>query len=252
MPKVKLAKGDVVAANKTRRWVFSSFCDTLDYVEKHKKGTLIGVLNGDIVELDSKNRTTEIISQNEDDIASMAIEVYEPLFEMLDMAYVLAGTEAHVGKGAWLESNFASNFDNVVKNQETGKNLYMHLPLNLEGVKLDIMHHPKGGSGARPMNSQGVIDRLASDTVFDYANNREDPPDLVIRSHLHEYKDSKDAFATRAIITPAMCQSSSYVYRIGISRPASVGCVLVYCENGEYEVEPVLVKPPQRKWQVIK
>jgi hypothetical protein len=136
-------------------------------------------------------------------------------------------------------------------NEETGNYSWQWLPLNLDGVRMDIMHHPKGGGGGRPMNSQGGIDRIASDTLFQYANDGETPPHLVIRSHLHGYRDSRDAFRTRAIITPAMSLLTSYVYRIGINVSQPVGAVLIFCESGSYKVVPMLYPVRKASWQVI-
>jgi hypothetical protein len=165
--------------------------------------------------------------------------------------YTVRGTAAHVGEQAKAEEAFASNFDNTIRNPETDNASWWHLPLEMDGVRMDIAHHPKGAGSGRPMNSQSGIDRIASDTLFNYANDGEVPPHLVIRSHLHGYRDSRDAFRTRAIITPAMCMLTSYTYRLGINIANPIGAILIYCDAGKYHVEPLTYPVRKPEWQTI-
>lgn len=252
LPQVKTGDGDYSTAGVIRRWVFHQWESVLEEIEKKKRGELWTILNGDIVEADSKQRSGQLISRDKTEIANTAHDVLLPLMEMSKGVYVLRGTEAHTGVNASVEEEFAQKFDNVIENKETNKHTWWHLPLVFSGVKMDIMHHPKGNGGGRPYNSQSGVDRLASDTLFEAANEQADIPDLVIRSHLHGYKDSGSAFRTRAIITPAFCLLTAYGYRIGLSHDGELGAVLIHCENGQYEVEPITRKPRKTKWQSVK
>jgi hypothetical protein len=193
-----------------------------------------------------------LISKNKSEIIEIAREVFEPFFQMCEGVYVTRGTQAHTGLQAEYEELFASNFDNTIRNPETNRFTWWHLPLILDGVRIDACHHPRGGGGgARPQNSQSGVDRIAADTLFFYANNREAPPHLVIRSHLHGYRDSYDAFATRAIITPPMSLLTPYPRRLGINFSEDVGAVLIYCDNSEYFVEPLKYPVRKPEWQTI-
>lgn len=248
-PAIDLDDGDTVHASTARRWLFHTWEDILKQTEAKKRGDLYAVLNGDVVELAAKHATHQVVTHNETEAVNMAVEVFEPLFDMAKGVYTVRGTEAHAGLSAKAEEAFAGNFDNSIRT-ETGRASWWHLPLIFDGVRMDIMHHPRAGGG-RPMNSQSGIDRVASDTLFMYANDGQTPPDLVIRSHLHGYRDSRDAFRTRAIITPAMSLLTSYVYRIGINQSQPVGAILVYCDAGRYFVEPLLYPVTRAEWQVI-
>ena len=249
-PTIQLDDGDQVSASTARRWLYWTFTDILTKVKEKARGDLYGILNGDVIEADTKRRSWQVISKSPADIQKMAVETFEPFFEMCKGIWVTRGTEAHTGKSAHFEETFAGNFDNTMRNEETGQASWWHLPLEIEGVKIDVAHHPRGGSG-RPMNSQSGIDRVASDTLFAYANDGETPPHLVIRSHLHGYRDSRDAFRTRAIITPAMSLLTSYVYRIGINASMPVGAILIYVDKGRYFVEPILYPVRKTEWQTI-
>lgn len=216
-----------------------------------QRGELYGLINGDAVELDAKNRSLQVISRSQESAEQIAIDVLEPFFDMCKGVFVMRGTEAHVGQQAQAEERIAKNFDNVIADPETGNKSRYWMPLELDGVRLDIAHHPKGAGSGRPMNSQSGIDRIASDALFMYANDGKAPPHLVIRSHLHGYRDSRDAFLTRAIITPAMSLLTSYVYRIGINTSQPVGAILIYCHEGKYHVEPLLYKVREPEWTIL-
>lgn len=247
-PSVNLDDGSEIHASTVRRWLFHTWEDILKQVKNKQRGELYAVLNGDIIETDAKSRhATELLSANKETAVKQAIEVFEPLFEMCKGVYVVRGTEAHVGEQGQIEEIFAKNFDNTIRD-DSGNASRWFLPLEFDGVKMDICHHPRGGSGGRPMNSQTGVDRIAADTMFMYANMRRAAPDLVIRSHLHGYRDSRDAFATRAIITPPMSLLTAYTYRLGITFSNDVGAILIYADNGKYFVEPLTYEVRKPEW----
>lgn len=251
-PTVDLDDGSQVSASVARRWLLGTFEDILEQAEKKRNGDLYGILNGDIIETDAKQRhATELITRNNEEARQATIDVLEPFFNLCKSVYVTRGTEAHVGEQAQWEESVASNFDNVIRNPDTGRASWYHLPLDFDGVRLDICHHPRGGGSGRPMNKQAGVNRIASDVLFEYANDGERVPDLVIRSHLHGYRDSYDAFRTRAIITPPMSLLTAYTYRLGINRSEKVGAVLIYCNHGEYFVEPLLYAVRKAEWQTL-
>jgi len=251
-PEIKLDDGSVVSSSIPRRWLFWTFNEILLEIDKRKKGELYGLLNGDAIELDAKKRNpTELITQNQERAVEMGVEVFEPFFQMCTGVYVMRGTQAHTGEQAQAEEALAQNFDNTIRNDETGRASWWHLPLVFDGVLMDICHHPRGGGTGRPMNSQNGIDRIASDTLFLYANNGDVAPHLVVRSHLHGYRDSGNAFRTRAIITPAMSLLTSFTHRIGINFSEDVGVVLIHCHNGEYEIEPLKYPVRRTQWQIL-
>jgi hypothetical protein len=251
-PTVGLDDGSQVSASTARRWLFHTFEDILEQTQKKYNGELYGLLNGDIIETDDKGRdSTGLITQNKTEAVEMATEVLTPFFQMCKGVFVTRGTEAHTGKQAQYEEAVAANFDNTIRDEETGRATRWHLPLDLDGVRMDICHHPRGAGNGRPMNSQSGIDRIASDTLFGYANDGEVPPHLVLRSHLHGYKDSHDAFRTRAIITPAMSLLTPFTHRIGINHSNPVGAVLIFCDDGYYYIDPLLYNVRKAQWTIL-
>lgn len=250
-PTTQLDDGDTVYASTARRWLFWNFEDILKQAKQKQRGELYGLINGDAVELAVKHMTYQVITPNPEKAIAGACEVFEPFFDMCKGVYVLRGTEAHVGLSAMAEETLAANFDNSIRNPDTGNASWAWLPLDFDGVRMDICHHPRGAGSGRPMNSQSGIDRIASDALFNYANDGEIPPHLVIRSHLHGYRDSRDAFRTRAIITPPMSLLTTYTNRIGINVSQPVGAILIYADKGRYHVEPLLYPVRKQSWQIL-
>lgn len=253
-PVTYLDDGDSVYASTARRFLIWTFSDILEKAEAKAKrygSELYGLINGDAVETDAKNRTNQIITRNKETARQMAIDVFTPYFGICKGVYVVRGTEAHVGLQAEAEESLAANFDNTIKDEENGRASWQFLRLELDGVRMHIAHHPKGGGGGRPMNAHAGIDRIASDALFMYANMREPIPHLVINSHLHGYRDSGNRFATRAIITPALSLLTSYVYRIGINFSEPIGAILITCHEGRYHVEPLLYPVRKATWQIL-
>jgi hypothetical protein len=248
LPTVDLDEGDQWKACELQRALYHTFEDCIGKVKKKKRGKLTTVLVGDVVELDAKGRTHQIITRNIETAVRGAISVLEPLAQISNKMYFVKGTEAHVGESGFSEASVAGNFDNAIPDPATKQPAWWHLLLDVDGVRMDIAHHPRGGSGGRPQNSQAVVDRLASDTLFEYANDGLEIPNLVIRAHIHQYKDSHDAFRVRAFIVPPFRYIEAYTRRIGITMQARVGCVLVYCDKGQYEIEPIIYEPKRPQW----
>jgi len=248
---IQLDDGDKVAAGTVRRWLWYRYEEILAQIKQEARGDIYGVVNGDAVELDAKNRSVQTITRNNQEAIDIASETLEPFFSMCKGVYVTRGTEAHTGPSAQAEEAIAGNFSNTIKNEETGNYSWWNVPLIFDGVKIDIAHHPKGGGSGRPFSSQSGIDRIASDTLFTYANDGERVPDLVLRSHLHGYRDSQNAFKTRAIITPAFSLLTAYGHRIGINTDNDIGIIMIICDQGKYHVKPILKKVPRPQWQEI-
>ena len=246
-PQVTLEEGDSWGACEIQKRTWASYMDLLGKVKKIK-GVKIGLVNGDYIDIDEKNRTNQIISRDEATITTIGSEVIDPLAKLCKKMYFVRGTEAHVGKGGSAEELIASDFDNAVVCPDTKKKSWWHLLLDLDGVRFDIAHHPQSGGSGRPMNTQSAIDRLASDTLFNYANRGEQPPDLVIRSHIHKYLDSQNAFRVRAIITPPFTLLGAFARRLGISDEPQLGAIVIHCSGGTYEVEPILYQPRRPQW----
>jgi len=250
-PVTHLDDGGTYHASKAQKELFYDWEDLLDKIEHKRLDRLYTVANGDIAEGDYKNRSKQLITRNKSSIVAMTTDLITPLIDMSDGVFFVRGTMAHTGKSGELEELIAQNFDNTISNPDTEAKSWYWLPLKVEGVRMDISHETNGGGG-RPFNRFSSIDRLASDTVFSYANDRkEDPPHLVIRGHIHQYKDSFSHFRTRAITLPAWTLATEYVNKIAPGALADIGAVLIHCSAGNYEVEAIKYEPRKRRYFTV-
>lgn len=213
----------------------------LDRVLSKKDGDLYTVINGDAVEGDAKRRSWQTISRNPATVLGLAADIFDPLAKASAGLFFVRGTGAHVGKSAHLEEQLAADLDGQVC-PETGAHSWYHLPLEVEGVRLDIAHHPGIGVGRNPWTAFNSINTLASRMLFEHANAGRQLPHLVIRSHNHTYRDSLDNYRVRAITLPAWTLATEYIQQIQPGALADIGAVLVHCSAGYYEVEVIRFK----------
>jgi len=117
--------------------------------------------------------------------------------------------------------------------------------LSSGGVRFDIAHHTSMGN--LPWTSPNAANALAAKVMFDYANRGEEPPDFVIRGHVHRWGDSYDAFRTRAIISPSWSMATEHTHRIAPNSLSHVGAILI-CGK---EVTKIKFEPKGNVWETI-
>lgn len=245
-PSFTLDKGNPVQYNPVQRWFWRNWQDLLEKVS-NIKGKKIGILNGDILDGDCKDRTFEIISKNPADVLKMGAYVLDPFMKMMDESYFVMGTEAHIGKSGNLEETLAEDFGCV----PVSENKYLHdiLYLDVEGVKVQIAHHCT--ATGIPMNRHHPAANIATRTMFDYANRKEQPPDLILRAHMHKWYDSFDNYATRCIIGPCWQGLTHHVNRYLPGSLADCGAMIITFDNGRYVPDKVNYKREKQRWQKI-
>ncbi len=91
--------------------------------------------------------------------------------------------------------------------------------------------------------------RIAGQTIINYAETGDRPPDIVIRSHLHQYADSGTNYETiRVLATPAWQLITGYVHRLQPGSLADIGGLIFVCyPGGDYELDVVRYRPKRRK-----
>lgn len=241
-PVVNLDDGGTYHASEHQRFIWRSWNNFLEQAEKRKAGNLLTLINGDLPEGDYKSRSAQVITRNKATISGMCAETITPLASMSDQGVIFVrGTEAHAGPSAELEEEIAKDTDNAIPCPETDKYSWWTVSLTIERVPILAYHHPGGNGGGRPMNAFSSIDRLAADTLFNFANAGKEPPRLVICSHIHQYKDSYDHFRVRALTLPCWTFKNAYAHRLGLGATANtIGGALIHFGAGEYEVEPFI------------
>lgn len=245
-PAAQLDDGGTHNLSRGQSWLWDNWQRLLEAVDKDRRGPLWTIVNGDAVEGDTKNRSLQLITRNPATLTRWTAEILDPLAKLSAGLFVLRGTAAHGGQSGNLEEDVAGDLG-AIKCPETGAASWWSLLWQCAGVTMDIAHHPRGGAGGAPAYRRGFIDRMAWQTMDLYEERGERAPMLVIRSHVHRYFDSYGSNRrVRAITTPAWTLATEYIHRIAPSELADIGAVMVYCDNGEYEVRPYRFEPSRR------
>lgn len=241
-PKVKLDDGGSYSISRGQRWLWRNWMDFAERAQQFKqRGDLFVVLDGDLSDGDHHG-TGQIISRNKATMRRNAAEVIDPLAKLADKIFVIRGTEAHAGKSAEFEEQIAEDFGAV----KDGNNWsWWWLVANFRGKKVDIAHHTSMGS--TPAGKGNAANKLAVETIFNYATRKEIPPDVVMRAHVHRHADSNGNYPTRAIILPCWQFATAYIHKIAAGSLPSVGGVFLHIEDGRLTVEDAIYQPQRDK-----
>jgi len=232
-PVVNLDDGGTYHATRTQRWLWDSWTGLWQDVDRGTpKGDRVLFVVGDLGELDTEKRSIQLISLNKDTIIGMCIDVLEPALSVVDRVYFFRGTPAHSGRSAWLEEHVARDIDTSVPyskeiDQETGEEKktiasWWHLRGRINASKIDVCHHVGGSVTPNAGNNLGIK------ILSKYALNNWDRPDLVLRAHVHKFRESGKNLPLWAAICPAWTTITEYGYRIGMENDISdIGMIVV-------------------------
>jgi predicted phosphodiesterase len=244
-PTIQLDEGQNIEINNAQRWFWDNYLDLLERVDKQKPDILI--VNGDALEGDSKNRSYQLFSRNPATIIKIASETLEPLINKVPAVYFVRGTSAHVGKSGNMEELLANDFDNSV--EIDGRKSHWSLNLIVDGVRISAAHHTN--MGGLPWTRPNAANALAAKIQFQYSQDREEPPDIAIRGHVHRWADSHEAYRTRALVLPCWTLATEFIHRIAPDTLPECGAAIITCDKGKFGIEKINYRPEARKWLVI-
>ena len=255
-PTVQLDKGSYRASREQRElWTcWLDFCEKAD----QQPGRRVLKLGGDLVELDTRRRSNELITPDKATVQRMVMDVLEPMLAVITDVIVLRGTPAHVGKGAWIEEAIAGDMTglNVIKDDE-GHLSHYHLRRSIEGVLVDMAHHaPMSGI---PGKRNIAAENLAWQILYYYRIMMDtQPPRLVLRSHNHQRAHAElteGPYTVTVDYSPAWTLKPEYIYRIGRENSvADIGGTFYRFSGGTFETEPITYRykqPKGRLWQTL-
>lgn len=251
-PTVSLDEDDTHRSSRGQRWLWQCWLEFWDTVRVDYQGwRKILVINGDMGELDTKRRSYQIITPNKAIILDMVLNVLAPALDVVDSVYVVRGTQAHVGKSAWLEEAIARDLDHAVRHD--GSASWWHIRGKIDGIRYDISHH--ASMGGLPWNAPNAANKLAAKTIWQYRVKMNQPaPDVIWRSHNHRWADSgKNYDPTYALCLPCWSLATEYAYRIGAENDtADIGAVVDEIKDGirterRFKFEP---RENRQVWQM--
>ena len=250
-PVVNLDDGGTFRSSPLQRdlWRF-----WLDYWEQIGKlpGKKVCIINGDLGELDTKRRTNQIITPNKATIQRIVLDTLAPAFDTCGAFVFIRGTQAHIGKSAWLEEAIAQDVDATVRCHKDAPASWYHWRGVVDGVRFDVAHH--AAMGRLPHTEKNAGNKIASTILYRYCvDMKEKPPHVAVRSHNHRYADSGGNYETFAVCTPAFTAATEYVYRIGQENSvADIGGLAFVCDKGKYDLKDYRYKPRKGKlWKAI-
>lgn len=234
--RVSLDDGGYYTASKAQRWLWQCWRDAWQKVETLRgDAPLWIVLNGDVMDGDH-HESLQILPRSPEAQLALAADILDPVVQRTEHLFVVRGTAAHVGRSAWMEERLADDLG-AECDPATGNKSWWHLLLDCERVRFDFAHHATGGN--LPWTLPNAANRLAARTLLEYAMSGDKPPQVVVRSHKHRYRNSGDNYPVQAIGLPAWQLTTEYVSRIAPGALADIGLVAFMCDDGQYSTHPI-------------
>ncbi len=240
---VILDDGGTYKPSAAQSWIWDCWNDYWSLVEKTRKklkARLWCVYNGDLFEGLAHHGTTQIVSAHPEPSAYLADRIFGvPRKLQPEKQFIVRGTEAHVGPSGATEEAFGRS----IKAQPSpdGRWSWWHLRLNINGVAIDCQHHPSTRGGV-PWTAPQAAQRMAFRIWSEHQLKGERPPDLVFRSHTHVWRDSWNAYPTRAIVTPPWQLKTAHAYKVAADSLADIGGIVVALPGEGYEIGTQLYK----------
>ncbi len=252
-PTVRLDDEGGYTASKAQQWLWANwldFCKRAIDTADSWRADLVTVLNGDLTE-GTHHGTTQLITANHSTQMRLAYEVIRPLVDHSERVYIVRGTPAHVGRSASLEERISDDLTNIARHSKSVAS-WWHLALDVHGTLFDIAHH--GKLGRLPWTKPNAIASIAGQVTMNYIGTGDKVPNVVLRSHLHQYADTVNNFKhIRVIALPGWQLATAYVHRIAPGSVADTGGLIFTCwPNGRYDLEVVRYSPKRRKPERLK
>jgi len=225
-PSFKLDEGNVNKSSIYQREVYKRWQEfwNIWVPEVTKNEDYIVVVNGDVIDGNHHNSTTQI-THNLKDQRNLAVEVLTPVIgkKKCKKLYMIRGTEVHVGKSADDEESVAEALGAVAN--KDGQFARWELRL-IFGSKDQIIHfaHHVGTTSSASYESTAVYKEMVE--AYNENGRWEDgqPPSILVRSHRHRQMEIRVAnkFGYGIVLcTPGWQLKTPYVYRMAMGRSGS-------------------------------
>lgn len=244
-PNVELDDGGTYHLSRTQSWLWRCWSEFTDECAA-LPGRKIVCIKGDLGELDTKRRSVQLITANKATILKMIHRTIEPIYQIADAVIVIRGTQAHEGKGSWLEEAIASDLDHAIRDENRNTSSWYHIRTVIEGVRLDISHHAT--MTGNPWGRGNSANNLAHKIVWNYAVGMGQPaPHLALRAHNHVLAESS-GFPTHVQYSPAWTTITEYGYRAGFENTLSdIGGIIWTLEDGTYSQKIIQFRPAESR-----
>jgi hypothetical protein len=216
----------------------------LDWVPDATRGEpYCVVFNGDAVEGVHHGATTPL-TNNLMTQSRLAHRILSPVVELCEgRFYMIRGTETHVGPSASIEEGLAKSLG-AIPNEE-GQYARYDLWKTVGPGKLCHFLHHISSTGSQAYEATAVHKELVEEFA-EAGRWRNDPPDVVIRSHRHRYMRSSVPIGHRdkngnqstgeaySVVTPCWQGKTPFVWKIPggrLSTPQFGGIVIRWADE---------------------
>jgi hypothetical protein len=236
--------GGFYAASPAQKWLLERWEQFWETVRSMKRGReLTVVVNGDIVE---GSRFGQISTVSAETMEYVAGEMLKPVRKMAKRLYLIRGTPVHVKSGPGAEEQVGR----TIGSEKIGRNYSAQtLALNVGGVRFNFSHHPASAGGKLPWTRGTGVRSVAMQIFFNYKEHGEEPPDIVVRSHLHVYDSSPDSAPVFAVRTPAFCLANEFALKVGAQNApiSTIGGLAFVIDDGRWHMEKLFYStdPPK-------
>ena len=250
-PEVPLSDGGTHLASELQLWYWDRWREFWQHVAACKKehgARCVAVSGGDERDGDHHG-TTQLATADEecqDVTVYRVLEVAEPV---VDEWHFVRGTPAHDGPDSAATERYARTLAgrgwNVVPRD--GRE-WSHWCWTGEyhGVKVEAAHAP-GTKSWVPTTRGSACARHAQYTRTEYHESGVEPPDLVIRHHVHYWQGPGCDGGTCCFFVPAWQAATGHVMSRGVKSAVTShfvpGGLLILCEGGRWRDEWWLRKP---------
>jgi len=252
-PEVRLDDGGTHTPSALGLWYWECWQrfwqDTAELKKKHR-ARCVGICGGDERDGDHHG-TTQLWAANENDQTRAVYQVLDIAKPVIDEWVFIRGTPAHDGPASAATEQYAEHMaGNGCQVRQNGDLFSWWIWTGeLGGVRFEVAHAP--GTKSWVPHTRGIAAaRHASYTWHEYMESGIEPPDVVVRHHIHYQAGPGCHCDTCCYFIPAWQAATNWVKSGGI-KSATVsafrpGGLRILCDNGAYQHFWKLYQPPSR------
>ncbi len=203
-PMTELADGSGYIPNPIQEWIWDRWVAFRTHIHERLGGRRWGfVINGDIIE-GNHHRTLELIHPDVGIHVRTAIEILEPVAKDAAHAYVVRGTECHVGTA---ENGIGAALGSVTAGTSHSAH---HWTVTVNGCVCSFKHHI--GSTARTWTRATALGASLANERLEALNAHRTVPSVVCRAHRHVPGMYKEPGAC-LVVTPSWQALTSHGWK---------------------------------------
>jgi hypothetical protein len=207
-----------------------TFWKQIDELKRRHNADCWVVVNGDSCDMNTHDGAG-LRCHVRSDVPKMAAQVLGVIAGIASRGFIIRGTEAHAGGQGEMEETLAAAIG-ATPNAETGTCSWWHLPLDCEGVRFSIAHHPRT-AGWMPYTKRMAALRQANIVALEAEERGEPPADVYIRSHTHVFVHTPPGLRPMVVYTPPWQLATSFSHRLGNNDGVDPpGGVWFLCDSG--------------------